>query len=120
MKLLFDMNFGPRWPDRVRPLGIEALHWGEVGAPTAADAEILEWAESEGCVVVTQDLGFSAILAKGRARRFGVVVVRRASGLEERLPDLLVRAVRAHESELTSGAVVSIDARTGRARVRSL
>jgi predicted nuclease of predicted toxin-antitoxin system len=48
---------------RLRELGYECVHVGEVGMSTAADEEILRFALWKNGVVVTLDSDFHAILA---------------------------------------------------------
>jgi predicted nuclease of predicted toxin-antitoxin system len=36
MRLLIDMNLSPRWTDALAGFGIEATHWSEIGARSAA------------------------------------------------------------------------------------
>ena len=57
------MNLSPRWIERLARHGFEAVHWSTIGAATAPDVEILAWASEHQCVVLTNDLDFSAILA---------------------------------------------------------
>ncbi|WP_201068322.1 MULTISPECIES: DUF5615 family PIN-like protein [Thiorhodovibrio] len=53
----------------VREAGFDAVHWTQVGDPSAPDREIMEWAVAKGFVVLSHDLDFSSMLAlklKGR------------------------------------------------------
>lgn len=63
MKLVVDVNLSPAWVERLLTRGIDAVHWSAVGNITADDSEILSWARQQGCVLLTNDLDFSAILA---------------------------------------------------------
>ena len=56
MKLLIDMNLSPRWVDFLVSEGIEAAHWSQVGKADAADVEIMGYAASHNCIVLTHDL----------------------------------------------------------------
>jgi predicted nuclease of predicted toxin-antitoxin system len=51
MKLLLDMNIAPRWVDFLSAQGLEAAHWSNVGAPTAQDSEIMDFARAGGYTV---------------------------------------------------------------------
>src|SRR5207253_324838 len=66
MKLLVDMNLSPRWASFLAASRIESTHWSLVGAVTATDVEIMEYAREHGYIVLTHDLDFSAILAVTR------------------------------------------------------
>jgi len=120
VKLLFDMNFGPGWPERMRALGIDALHWTSVGGATASDTTILRLARARGLVVVTQDLGIAAILAATGDKGPSVIQVRRAVALDAALARRLAHVVREHADALHRGVLVSFDAQSGRTRLRSL
>jgi predicted nuclease of predicted toxin-antitoxin system len=63
MKILIDMNLPPRWIQVFAAAGSEAVHWSQVGSPTASDRDIMAWARKDGYVVFTHDLDFSALLA---------------------------------------------------------
>jgi len=120
VRLLFDMNFGPAWPERMRALGIEALHWTSVGGATASDTAILRLARARGLVVVTQDLGVAAILAATGDLGPSVIQVRRAVALDAALARRLAHVVHEHDDALRRGAVLSFDAQSGRSRIRGL
>ena len=73
MKLLLDMNLSPRWVAYLAGTGIESVHWSSVGPHSASDAEIMAYALKHDCVVLTQDLDFSSILAATRGTKPSVV-----------------------------------------------
>jgi predicted nuclease of predicted toxin-antitoxin system len=116
VKLLFDMNFGPDWAAHFRSLGHDSRHWSDIGKCDAPDREILGWAKTNGFVVVTQDLGFAAILVATGDRTPSVIQVRRADGLKARVAAVAME----WERVLRYGAIVSFDVRTGRTRGRLL
>jgi len=98
--------------------GIEAIHWSDVGAVTAPDAEILCWAKAKGYVVVTQDLDFPEYLALTKAALPSVILIRNADVLAVNTASLLRATARQCGAALDRGAIVVLDAR-GR-RVRTL
>jgi len=120
MKLLLDMNLSPRWIALLKDNGFEALHWSTVGQATARDSEIMAWAATNGYVVVTHDLDFSAILAATQGEAPSVVQIR----AEDVSPDVvgikIVKALHQMESELEAGALLSIDEKTARLRLLPL
>lgn len=67
MKLLVDMNLSPEWVAVLKEAGWETEHWSKVGAPRAADSEIMAWATKHGHVVFTHDLDFGSLLAPTQA-----------------------------------------------------
>ena len=72
MKILIDMNLSPSWVPFLAGHGFEAVHWASVGSASAADSQILAYAEANAYVIFTHDLDFGALLAarKTRCSRF--------------------------------------------------
>lgn len=118
MRLLLDMNISPRWLTLLQRSQIDAVHWGAIGQRDAMDTEIMAYAASHGYTVLTQDLDFSTILAATRGEKPSVVQIR-SDNLD---PDVIgahvIDAVRKLETELDSGALLSVD--PARTRVRLL
>jgi predicted nuclease of predicted toxin-antitoxin system len=96
---------------RLRDLGYDCTHVGEVGMSTATDEEILGFALAKGAVVVTLDADFHTILAVSGA--VGPSVIRiRVQGLRAAEIAACVRFVAARfTSELEAGSLVSIKTR---------
>jgi predicted nuclease of predicted toxin-antitoxin system len=118
VKLLVDMNLSPGWVDQLRQHGFEAAHWSTIGAATAPDDEILAWAREQQCVVVTNDLDFSAILAATSGRTPSVVQVRTQDLLSDATVRIVATAIGAFRTEIERGSLLSID--EGGTRVRLL
>ena len=78
MKFLLDMNLSPQWREFLSEAGLEVEHWSNLGAPDAADTEILDFANRDGWVIITQDLDFGALLALRGLNLPSVIQVRRA------------------------------------------
>ena len=68
MKILIDMNLSPSWVPFLAGHGFEVVHWASVGPPSAADSQILAYAEANAYVIFTHDLDFGALLAARRTR----------------------------------------------------
>ena len=109
MKLLIDMNLSPHWQEALERAGIEAAHWSKVGAATAADVEIMAFADDHGFIVLTHDLDFGAILAATKGRGPSVVQLRADDTSPEATAPILVAAVRQCEPELRAGALLTVD-----------
>ena len=118
MKLLLDMNLSRHWVAPLISLGHDAVHWRDIGEPTATDFEIMACARSQGRVVMTHDLDFGDILAVTGGTGPSVVQLRsadlRVETALQRVAESLITAAEA----LAAGALVSIDMR--RARIRLL
>ena len=118
MKFVVDMNLSPSWADRLARLGFEAVHWSTIGAGTAPDDEILTWARDHGCVVITNDLDFSAILAASSGQAPSVLQIRTQDLLSDAAVSFVMRAIKAFSTDIEAGALLSID--EGGTRVRML
>jgi predicted nuclease of predicted toxin-antitoxin system len=118
MKILVDMNLSPGWIDFLVEAGFEAVHWSKVGAGDASDREVMQWAAKYSHVVLTCDLDFGAILAATQGRRPSVLQLRSDLLTPEFMGPAVLSAIHQVQHELSSGALVSIDA--ARARMRLL
>ncbi len=104
------MNLAPRWQTTLAAEGIEAVHWSAVGAATAADHEIMAHAVASNAIVLTHDLDFGAILAASAADKPSVIQLRSDDVRPEACAEAVVAALRQLESELSVGALVTVDA----------
>ncbi len=118
MKLVVDMNLSPDWTVTLMRAGHDVLHWSAVGAADAPDDEILRWVRAEERVVLTNDLDFGTLLATSGAASPSVVQLRTGSTLSSRIGPLVARVLRETEADLSSGALVTIEA--DRVRLRPL
>jgi uncharacterized protein (DUF433 family)/predicted nuclease of predicted toxin-antitoxin system len=102
----------PRW----------ARLWGGslVGRWTrgCSDAEIFEYASTNGLVVLTHDLDFGTMLAVRGAASPSVVQIRSQDVLPKAIGEAVVLGISAAEMELEQGALLTIDA--GKRRIRIL
>jgi predicted nuclease of predicted toxin-antitoxin system len=120
MKFLFDMNLSPRWVAVFESAGLPAVHWAEIGAPTASDREIMSHARAHGWVVVTHDLDFTAILAATQARGPSVVQIRARNLDPSILGPVVVRAVAQERDALHTGALLAVRGESARLRLLPL
>ncbi len=118
MKILIDMNLSPDWCQVLSQFGIEAIHWSDVGEPTASDETLMRWAKSNGYIVFTHDLDFGSILASTQADAPSVVQVRVQDTFPEVLVNTVVAVLKQFEFPLLAGALITID--TNKSRVRIL
>jgi len=100
--------------------GFEAVHWSTVGRIKASDAELMTWAAEHDFVVLTSDLDFGAILAATRRHRPSVVQLRSDILRPDAVGDAVLAAIKQSMSELTQGAIMSIDAASRRLRILPL
>jgi predicted nuclease of predicted toxin-antitoxin system len=120
MKILVDMNLSPDWVEVFNQNGWESLHWSAVGAPSATDRVIMEWARVNGYVVFTHDLDFGMLLAFTRANGPSVVQVRTQDVMPSHLGHRLVQILRQYESLLESGVLITVDEEKSRLRILSI
>ncbi len=117
LNILIDMNLSPDWVDVLQSAGWTATHWSTVGDPKAADRTIMDWAETNGYIVFTHDLDFGTLLALTHKSGPSVLQVRGEDVLPDHLGNLVVAAIRQHETDLESGALVVVEERKNRVRV---
>jgi predicted nuclease of predicted toxin-antitoxin system len=117
MKILIDMNLSPDWCQALSQSGIEAIHWSDIGEPTAPDKILMEWAKSNGYIVFTHDLDFGSILAATQADAPSVIQVRVQDTFPEGLVDTVVAVLKQFESQLLGGALITIDKNKSRVRI---
>lgn len=120
MKVVIDMNLSPEWGMALAGSGYEAVHWNEVGDPSAPDAQIMRWARESGYVVFTHDLDFGALLAATGATGPSVLQMRCEDTRPASMGDMLIAALRVHGHALRTGALVTIDPRRTRVTVLPL
>ena len=116
-KLLVDMNLSPEWVPVLQKHGWQAMHWSLVGDPRASDRVIMDWAAAHEYVVFTHDLDFGTMLALSHEAGPSVLQVRGENILPDHLEGLVIAALRQHEADLFSGALVVVDENRNRVRV---
>ena len=117
MRFVVDMNLSPAWVAFLRQAGFEAVHWSEVGERDASDRQLMQWADENGYIVITNDLDFSAILAATQRRRPSVVQIRSDLLTPTAVGGIVLRAIEQTREELAAGALMSIDAQRARLRI---
>jgi len=120
MKLVVDMNLSPKWTGFLAAAGFDAIHWSTLGAANAPDAEIMRHAREAGYIVLTSDLDFGTILAVTHGDKPSVVQLRSDNLSHESVGKHVVDALRQLESELLSGALVTIEPERTRLRILPL
>ena len=88
-----------------------------VGAASAADSEILDYADVHGYVIFTHDLDFGALLARRRGSGPSVIQLRSQEVLPSRIGNAVLRAIQATVSYLKQSALVTVDPAHQRIRV---
>ena len=91
-----------------------------VGAPTAADKEIMAYARANDYVVLTHDLDFSAILAATHGDKPSVVQIRADDMSPEVIGAQVLAALRQMQAELQEGSLLTVEPSRTRLRVLPL
>jgi len=86
--------------------GFDAVHVGQQGMEPASDEEILAYGRDHDAVVVTLDAYFHALLAAAHATNPSTIRIEGLTGA--RVANIIEQVFTAAESELTTGAVVSV------------
>ncbi|HVV38677.1 MAG TPA: DUF5615 family PIN-like protein [Acidimicrobiales bacterium] len=119
MKFLVDESVSPLLAEQLGAAGHEAAHVYDVGLTSRSDQQILERAVSDGCVLITIDTDFGALIARSGSSVPSVILLR---GEVTRRPLNQVQLILANldqvTDDLTAGAVVVIG--DGRLRIRPL
>lgn len=117
MKFLLDMNLSPDWVKVFKTEGWSAIHWSEVGEPTAADQTLMDWARANNYIVFTHDLDFGILLALTHDGGPSVIQIRIQDILSASVQGRLVSIIKEYAQELQRGALVTIDPTKSRIRV---
>lgn len=117
VNVLVDMNLSPDWVPVLQRHGWPAVHWSTVGDPQATDRTIMDWAAANGYIVFTHDLDFGAMLALMRATGPSVLQIRTDDVLPDHLESVVIAALKQHDADLASGALVVVDESKSRVRV---
>lgn len=117
VKIVIDMNLSPDWVPVLENAGWSAIHWCNVGDPRATDRTIMDWAVANGYIVFTHDLDFGTALAQTHATGPSVLQVRGQDVLPDRMESLVLAALRQHDADLASGALVVVDESRSRVRI---
>jgi len=117
MNILVDMNLSPDWIFVLQRSGHTAMHWSNVGTPSASDREILEWARLNGYIVFTHDLDFGSILAATATDSPSVIQIRSQDITPHSASGLLLETLAKFSDQLRQGALVSVDEQRARVRI---
>ena len=88
-----------------------------VGAHTALDHEILEYASAFGFIVLTYDLDFSGILSVTKARQPSVIQIRSQIPHPLTMGVQVVNAIEQYAKELSQGGLLTIGQKITRVRL---
>jgi predicted nuclease of predicted toxin-antitoxin system len=117
IKILIDMILSPDWVALLKQNGWPSVHWSTVGDPAAADRTMMDWEAANSYLVFTHDLHFGTALALTHATDPSVIQVRAQDVLPASIGAVVVSALRQHETDLASGALVVVELAKSRVRI---
>ena len=120
MKVLIDMNLSPSWVQFLSSHDIEAVHWSSIGSASEKDPVIFEYARTNGYVVFTNDLDFSAILAATNANAPSVFQVRTQNLLPSAIGKVVIECFLQYSSYLQQGSLVTLLDQKSKVRILPL
>lgn len=119
MRFLLDENLSPLLVELLRSAGHEVAHVRTLGLRSATDVEVMAAAVADNRVLISGDTDFGELLARTKADRPSVLLLRRQSQRRAReLVALIDANLPAFAEDLEAGAVVVLD--DHRVRVRAL
>jgi predicted nuclease of predicted toxin-antitoxin system len=116
IRILLDEGLPLRAAQRLRDLGIDALHAREAGLAAAEDTRLIEFARDEARVCFTLDHDFHAILAETVASTPSVVLLRVQQAEYVEISDLIARLIREYSAQLAEGVALTANKRGVRLR----
>jgi predicted nuclease of predicted toxin-antitoxin system len=110
MRLVLDQGLPRDTATRLRGLGYECLHVGEIGIRKADDEEILEFSLGKNAVAVTLDADFHTILAVSGASGPSVIRLRMQGLGAPEVVELILRVLEEFGPDSMRGALVTVKA----------
>lgn len=100
--------------------GHQARHWRQIRNPGDADEIIFQYAKDNDCIILSQDLDFTRMLALGGGSLPSVIQLRVDSPLPERIGTQVISVFDSFASELAAGCLISVNIQTQRIRLLPL
>ena len=120
MTVVIDNCLPLSWKEFLSRHGHLAHHWRELGAANAPDAEIMNWAMKNQAIVLSQDLDFTQLLFQSRAPLPSVIQLRLDDIRPQTIGEDVLQILQQHESELKSGALITLRGHKSRLRLLPL
>ena len=120
MKILLDMNLSPEWEGYFRKNNVEAIHWSKLGNSKASDSEIFNYARTNGFIIFTHDLDFSAMLAHSNSDGPSVIQIRNQNILPETSGKSILSVLESYKELLKQGVLIVIEEFHHRIRILPL
>ena len=108
-KLLADLHISPKTVEALRKSGYAISRVTDHLPPTATDQQIIELAERLQASILTQDLDFSALIARAGKTFPSLISLRVGNASPQDITRLLLALLPTVEKELLEGAIISVD-----------
>jgi len=105
MRFLADENVSRRVIERLRGQGFDVVSIGETRSG-ATDRDVLETANAEGCILITEDRDFGELVIRQRLRVHGMMLLELDRLSNAAQADLLVDVVSLHGDKLVGNLAV--------------
>jgi predicted nuclease of predicted toxin-antitoxin system len=116
MRFVIDVNLSPMVGAILRSRGHECTHLFERGLERLEDHEVLETVREEGAILLTSDLDFGYLMAKGHAALPSIVLFRLPDMTPGRVSEQLLSVIELHAADLAAGAFVVVTEASVRVR----
>ena len=114
------MNLSPKIVKILEDMDVESVHWYNIGAPDAKDAEILKHAIENNFIVLTCDLDFSTILSITHGQKPSIIQLRTQAFDQDEIAKIVAYTSMQNKDALEKGAILTIDAKKSRVRLLPL
>ena len=116
LRLIADVHISPLTVADLQAKGYDIVRTTDLLPPTASDAKILELARLENCIVVTQDLDFSMLIALGKYDQPSLITLRLSSAQPSLITQKLLDILPQLKYELLEGVALTINDKSIRIR----
>lgn len=116
LRLIADVHISPLTVADLQAKGYDIVRTTDLLPPTASDAKILELARLENCIVVTQDLDFSMLIALGKYDQPSLITLRLSSAQPSLITQKLLDILHQLKYELLEEVALTINDKSIRIR----
>jgi len=109
MRLLIDMNLTPAWVDFFAQNQLEAIHWSTIGPITELDSLIMTYAQTNGYIILTNDLDFGTLLARTQNHGPSVILIRARLLIPRTIGQTILAVLTEHQKVIEAGALIIVD-----------
>lgn len=109
IRLLADLHISPKTVDVILKNGYKISRVTDHLPPSSSDIQIIDLAERLNASILTQDLDFSALVAKSGKVSPSVISLRVSNVSPNRITSLLLSLLPTIQKELEEGSIISVD-----------